>query len=108
MPLLISPSFCFMLLSKALWSIDLMETGEIISPYFNKDNERKNDVCLTTGWPFLQVGAYDTSTSPDGEKAVIILNEAGETANYELKDGDVSIVSASIPAHSIQTVLFMK
>ena len=60
---------------------------------------------MTTGWPFLQVGAFHTPTSNDGSKTVVILNEAGESANYILKDGEKIVVSASIPSHSIQTIL---
>mmetsp|Transcript_33074 Transcript_33074/g.54624 ORF Transcript_33074/g.54624 Transcript_33074/m.54624 type:complete len:175 (+) Transcript_33074:72-596(+) len=81
------------------WKYD-ENTKEVISSHFDG-----GDVCMTTGWPFLQVGAFDTPTAPDAEKTVVILNEAGQSANYVLKDGDRVIVTGSIPAHSIQTVL---
>lgn len=78
------------------------ETGEVSSAFFC-DIEGGGEVCLTTGWPFLQVGAFDTPNS-DSEKTVVILNEAGQAANYALKDGANVILTASIPAHSIQTI----
>ena len=34
-----------------------------------------DDVCLTTGWPFLQVGAFYT---PEKQKTTIILNLAAK------------------------------
>ena len=59
---------------------------------------------MTTGWPFLQIGAFET---PQGEsrKTVIVLNEAKDSANFVLYDGDDLILSASIPPRSIQTLL---
>ncbi len=77
------------------------ETGEIISNYFES-----GDVCLTTGWPFLQVGAFQNGDEGDNDNVVIVLNEANDSANFVLEiDGEIPIVSASIPAHSIQTIL---
>jgi hypothetical protein len=61
-------------------------------------------VCATTGWPFLQVGAF---IGPDGKnKSVVILNEASESANYILRneEGEVFLTN-SIQSHSIQTVV---
>ena len=87
--------------SSAEWKFDDL-TGEIKSHFFGSG---QREVCLTTGWPFLQVGAFDT---PNGEmrKATIILNEAAEPANYVLRnDGEVFITN-SIPAHSVQTILY--
>jgi glucosylceramidase len=84
----------------AEWGLD-SSTGEITSSAFVDLGE----VCLTTGWPFLQVGAFDTSaTAATG--AVIVTNEAGEHANYVLKDRDETILAASIPPRSIQTINF--
>eukprot|EP00569_Conticribra_weissflogii_P013289 CAMPEP_0171384842 /NCGR_PEP_ID=MMETSP0879-20121228/38678_1 /TAXON_ID=67004 /ORGANISM="Thalassiosira weissflogii, Strain CCMP1336" /LENGTH=863 /DNA_ID=CAMNT_0011897127 /DNA_START=101 /DNA_END=2693 /DNA_ORIENTATION=+ len=88
--------------SWAEWSYD-QETGEILSSVYS---DVGGDVCLTTGWPFLQVGAFDTSAAGDDGKTVVILNEAGESANFVLKDGDDLILTSSIPPHSIQTVAF--
>mmetsp|Transcript_5326 Transcript_5326/g.15516 ORF Transcript_5326/g.15516 Transcript_5326/m.15516 type:complete len:892 (-) Transcript_5326:169-2844(-) len=86
----------------AEWSYNA-KTGEILSHHFA---DYGGEVCLTTGWPFLQVGAFQTPTAEEG-KAVILLNEAGETANFVLRDGNgKAIVASSIPAHSIQTILF--
>lgn len=77
--------------------------GEISSTVFGG-----NEVCLTTGWPFLQAGAFDTTSSSatntgSNKAAAVILNEAGESANYILKDKGKTIMSGSIPPHSIQT-----
>lgn len=82
------------------WIFD-EDAGEFSSQFFSGEGE----VCLTTGWPFLQVGAFDTPNAED-TKAVVVLNEAGEPANYVLKDGEKVLMTSSIPAHSIQTVLF--
>ena len=59
---------------------------------------------MTTGWPFLQIGAFET---PNGEskKTVVILNEARDAANYVLYDNDEPLLSGSIPPRSIQTLL---
>lgn len=76
-------------------------SGEILSTYFDG-----GEVCLTTGWPFLQVGAFKTPSSPEGSKTVLILNEAEQSANYVLKDGEIIIATASIPSHSIQTIVY--
>ena len=74
-------------------------TGEVISNYLEE-----GEVCMTTGWPFLQMGAFST---PQGEsdKTVVLLNEARDSANYVLYDGEDAIVSGSIPPRSIQTIL---
>lgn len=75
------------------------ETGEISSSYFEE-----GDVCMTTGWPFLQMGAFST---PHGEtkRTMVILNEAAEGANYAIRDKQEIVVTGVIPAHSIQTVI---
>lgn len=75
------------------------ESGEIIS-----NSLQDGDVCMTTGWPFLQMGAFST---PNGEsdKTVVLLNEARDAANYVLYNGETAILSGSIPPRSIQTVL---
>jgi glucosylceramidase len=59
---------------------------------------------MTTGWPFLQMGAFLT---PQGEtdKTVVVLNEAADAANYILRDGNKIVLTGSIPPHSIQTIL---
>lgn len=82
----------------ALWSYS-PEIGEAIS----KELE-EGEVCMTTGWPFLQIGAF---TTPNGEsdKTVVLLNEARDAANYVLYDGDDVLLSGSIPPRSIQTIL---
>ncbi|KAL3936239.1 MAG: hypothetical protein SGBAC_008397 [Bacillariaceae sp.] len=62
------------------------------------------EVCMTTGWPFLQMGAFSTPHG-ESESTVLLLNEARDSANYVLYDGDDVILSGSIPPRSIQTVL---
>lgn len=78
------------------------ERGEIYSTVFD---EFGGEVCLTTGWPFLQVGAFDTPLG-NSAKAAVILNEAGESANYVFKNDGKTVLSGSIPPHSIQTISF--
>lgn len=82
----------------ALWNYS-KETKEIVSYYIPE-----GPVCMTTGWPFLQMGAFAT---PNGEssKTVVVLNEAKASANYVLYDGDNIVLSGSIPPRSIQTLL---
>ncbi|EED87519.1 glucosylceramidase [Thalassiosira pseudonana CCMP1335] len=88
--------------SWAEWTFDTT-TGEISSMAFE---EVGGEVCVTTGWPFLQVGAFDTSSTGDKANAVVVLNEAGEAANFILRNDGVEIMSSSIPPHSIQTISF--
>ena len=80
----------------ALWNY---WNGEVISSYLPE-----GEVCMTTGWPFLQIGAYDTPNG-ESEKTIVILNEARDSANYVLYDGEDAVMSGSIPPRSIQTVL---
>ena len=82
----------------ALWMYS-KSTKEVISDYLPEGS-----VCMTTGWPFLQMGAFET---PNGEssKTVVVLNEAKDSANYVLYDGDDLVLSGSIPPRSIQTLL---
>ena len=83
----------------ALWTFNSV-TGEVASTFLG------DPVCMTTGWPFLQVGAFDTPTrSAISEKVVVVLNEAAQSANYVLKDGATVIMAGSIPPRSIQTIL---
>ena len=83
----------------ALWTYD-SQSGEITSMLFDEP------VCMTTGWPFLQIGAFDTPTMPAAaEKVVVVLKEAAQAANYILKDVNTVIMAGSIPPRSIQTIL---
>ena len=51
------------------------------------------------GWPFFQGAAFER---PDGAVAVVVVNEAGSAAQFELEvDGD--LVLRSIGPHSINT-----
>ena len=82
----------------ALWLYS-EATNEILSHYLPE-----GPVCMTTGWPFLQLGAFETNNG-DSEKTIVVLNEANDSANYVLYDGDDLILSGSIPPRSIQTLL---
>ena len=93
----------------AKWILD-EASGEIASIYFAEDDENGNvlnlnTVCMTTGWPFLQMGAFLTPNNPEADKTVVILNEANDAANFALRDGNTVVLTASIPPRSIQTVL---
>jgi glucosylceramidase len=82
----------------AQWTIS-HETGEISSVYFEE-----GEVCMTTGWPFLQMGAFLTPNG-DTDRTMVILNEAAEGANYIIRNKQDIILTGVIPAHSIQTVI---
>jgi hypothetical protein len=80
---------------------------------FEPDME-KYKVCMTTGWPFLQMGAFkktskisENHSDDDIDKTVVVMNEARESANYVLFDEntDSILLSGSIPPRSIQTIL---
>jgi glucosylceramidase len=94
-------NLCLVLsISQAEWIFDTI-TGEISTTAIPE-----GELCLTTGWPFLQVGAFDTSYAGSSGKTVVVLNEAAETANFVLKNEGEIVMSSSIPPRSIQTVLF--
>jgi hypothetical protein len=59
---------------------------------------------MTTGWPFLQMGAFLTPNG-DTDRTMVILNEAAEGANYIIRNKQDIILTGVIPAHSIQTVI---
>lgn len=114
----------------ALWYFD-ESLGEVVSYALASTNtttglyKEHETVCMTTGWPFLQMGAFvtpstsSTATGPgDGmdstseednenggssKKTVVILNEANDPANYVLVDNGELIVTGSIPARTVQT-----
>lgn len=94
----------------ALWSFS-PETGEISSAVFPE-----GEVCMTTGWPFLQAGVFDTSrvgkeklTSHrrSGGLTLVVLNESKDDASFVVKSsnniGTGPLLKSSIQAHSIQT-----
>lgn len=66
------------------------------------------EVCMTTGWPFLQVGAFKPADSSE-DHTIVILNEAGLGANIALDittlNGEKVSIESSIPAYAIQTLL---
>ena len=82
----------------SLWKYDDV-TGEMTSSFLSA-----GEVCMTTGWPFLQIGAFSTPNG-ESEKTIVILNEAKDAANYVLYDEADAVLSGSIPPRSIQTVL---
>jgi len=86
----------------AMWKIN-MDTGRASSTYF-ADETGSNELCMTTGWPFLQMGAFLTPNG-DSAKTVVILNEAKDSANYALKNDENVLLTGSIPPRSIQTLL---
>jgi len=91
----------------AKWKLDMV-AGTASSLYFNdesdSDDSSNKEVCMTTGWPFLQMGAFLTPNG-DAAKTVVILNEAKDSANYALKSDENVLLTGSIPPRSIQTVL---
>lgn len=102
---------------EAKWEYD-ETTGEIMSYYFSssspsslsldQNNYMDDPVCMTTGWPFLQVGAFVTPNADGHKKVIVILNEAEEPANFIIrddKDNEV-LVTSSIRPHAVQTLLF--
>ena len=57
--------------------------------------------CVTAGWPFFQGAAFER---PDGAVAVVVVNEAGSAAQFELEvDGD--LVLRSIGPHDQHVVV---
>jgi glucosylceramidase len=86
----------------ALWNVD---GGEFSSLYLATKVEatgqarQEEAVCMTTGWPFLQMGAFSSSS----HKTVVILNEASDPANYALVDDGSLVLTGNIPARSVQT-----
>lgn len=82
----------------ALWKYS-DATGEIISDYLPE-----GEVCMTTGWPFLQMNAFLTPNA-ENKKTILVLNEARDSANYVLYNGGEPVLSGSIPPRSIQTLL---
>jgi len=87
----------------ALWRIN-ETTGEAMSDFFHEETGEIQEVCLTTGWPFLQMGAFLTPNG-DASKTVVVLNEARDAANYALQDGDSIVLTGTVPPRSIQTIL---
>mmetsp|Transcript_17249 Transcript_17249/g.38189 ORF Transcript_17249/g.38189 Transcript_17249/m.38189 type:complete len:803 (-) Transcript_17249:25-2433(-) len=88
-----------------MWSLST-ETGEVSSTYF-----AQGDVCMTTGWPFLQAGVFDTTEVP-GERGnkmtMVVLNESEDDAAFVVRANDKKsspLLKSTIPAHSIQTFL---
>ena len=91
--------------STSLWLFDA-DVGELISyelASVDSDAGKPRDseaVCMTTGWPFLQMGAF---TLPDSSKTLVILNEANDPANYALADDGDLLMTGNIPPRSVQT-----
>mmetsp|Transcript_19896 Transcript_19896/g.45188 ORF Transcript_19896/g.45188 Transcript_19896/m.45188 type:complete len:821 (-) Transcript_19896:139-2601(-) len=97
----------------SIWYFD-HATGEIRSKVFDLGG---NEVCLTTGWPYLTTTAFLGPPVDEGgtqQTIVLVLNEADEGVTYELDvigyNGDVTagrshILRASIPPHTVHTLL---
>jgi glucosylceramidase len=91
--------------STSFWKVD-SATGEISSYEFASLNNstglpnESETVCMTTGWPFLQMGAF---TLPNGNKTLVLLNEAKSPANYALVDRAELILTGNIPPRSVQS-----
>lgn len=82
-----------------------------MSDFLNEDGDDSGsagELCMTTGWPFLQVGAFKPANSED-DHTIVILNEADDEANFALDvvmdEGKEVLMKYSIEAHTIQTVL---
>ena len=75
---------------------------------------------MTTGWPFLQAGAFDTSRvgmekemthHRGGGLTLVVLNESKDDASFVVhvrsssNIGTGPLLKSSIPAHSIQTFM---
>ncbi|GMI44283.1 hypothetical protein TrCOL_g12668 [Triparma columacea] len=60
------------------------------------------DVCLTTGWPFLQGGSF---INKDGDTVLVILNEAEAEVGVVIQNGNMLL---SLDGHSIATVVVAK
>lgn len=85
-----------------IWSFT-PEGGEVTSAFFEE-----GDVCMTTGWPFLQAGVFDTTeVSEKGSRmSMVVLNESADDAAFVVRLNDKKanpLLKSSIPAHSIQT-----
>lgn len=94
--------------SASLWRFS-ESTGELMSDYFTEIlPPTAEEVCMTTGWPFLQIGAFAPGDK-DGDHTIVVLNEADRGANIDvnvvLVNGEKMHVQSSIPAHGIQTLL---
>jgi glucosylceramidase len=101
--------------ASAVWKLD-SESGEVSSMYFvNKEQDEsspsstiakaREEVCFTTGWPFLQAGAFlnPNSAYGDKKKTIVVLNEANDAANLLVQDEHNVVLTTSIPPRSIQT-----
>jgi hypothetical protein len=85
----------------------LEECGESSSSmvYDKKRGEMREeglDVCLTTGWPFLQGGSF---INKDGDTVLVILNEAEAEVGVVIQNGNMLL---SLDGHSIATVVVAK
>jgi len=64
--------------------------------------EPKLDVCLTSGWPFLQAGAFDRNGKGRGGVTVVVLNEGGEDVQVDVEAAGMRIL---VRANSISTMI---
>ena len=60
------------------------------------------DACLTTGWPFLQAGAF---LGRDGEDVIIVLNEAEDGVLVKLVGGLQGEMMMEVEPHAVKTLV---
>jgi hypothetical protein len=78
-----------------VWELDDKAAGTVTNA--------ASGFCMTGGWPFLSSAAF---VRPDGQLAVVVLNEAQEAVEFDIAlEHAGTELAASIPAHSIQTYI---
>jgi Glycosyl hydrolase family 30 beta sandwich domain len=78
-----------------VWELDDKAAGTVVNA--------ASGFCMTGGWPFLSSAAF---VRPDGQLAVVVLNEAQEAVEFDITlEHAGTELAANIPAHSIQTYI---
>jgi Glycosyl hydrolase family 30 beta sandwich domain len=78
-----------------VWELDDKAAGTVVNA--------ASGFCMTGGWPFLSSAAF---VRPDGQLAVVVLNEAQEAVEFDIAlEHAGTELAATIPAHSIQTYI---
>jgi hypothetical protein len=78
----------------------LNQMSDVISATAGKN---EGNLCLTAGWPFLTATAFST---PDGNTAVIVMNESPQTSFFSLIDQQSGTLVSGINGRSIQTIIY--